>query len=88
MGDNPGTKAREKRAKTHSNRTPSVGTSIGNVADGFLSTVAAGVAIPYDTVVSGLPEADRKFMDRLGKSGARMRKRVKDDHDRRYGKEK
>jgi hypothetical protein len=81
MGDNPGTKAREKRAKTYSNkrRDPSAGVVIATIADVMGSSVTA---VPRGLLtwakdptkegfVKGVLKTDKVFRD----AGKRAEKR-------------
>ena len=84
MGDNPGTKARDKRARTHSNRrnpkdVRSAGAVIATVADVVGSTFKAGVVAPYtgakEPTTKGFVKSVRKFDKIIRDSGKRAERR-------------
>jgi len=84
---NPGTKARDKRAKTHSNRrnskdVRSAGAVIATVADVVGSTFKAGVVAPYtwakEPTTKGFVKSVRKFDKIIRDSGTRAKKRFRD----------
>jgi hypothetical protein len=87
-GDNPGTKAREKRAETHSNRTlpprrnrrdPSMGAVIASVADTVGSTLTAAPRGLYtwaqEPTTKGFVKGVHKFDKIIRDSGKRAKER-------------